>query len=213
MGRPGFYFILIVCGMVLVGCDTSKNPVGETTTPDDFALFFKVGTEWIYELADTTANLYRRSFVVSKDTLSILVREEIPLEGCDRAVRWVIFRNGEADSMVVCQQGDSAILFFREDRFGRHLWLRFPFPLLPGRTWAGDFADYSIDRVSRLELPSGEFFNVIRVKEIERQGNSAGFNAYYLDPRFGILKFYWGTIVTLFEVNHLISWDFLKKKD
>ncbi|RMG68018.1 MAG: hypothetical protein D6715_03400 [Calditrichaeota bacterium] len=204
-------FILCTLAFCLVhlSCDRNKDfleipgPIYESET-DIFPL--RVGSWWKYNVVDTLIYTFTGKKEVSQSRLTVTIVDSTILPNGLAATVWTFNQNGKIDTLFAGFRGDT-LLFFK--KHSKSFFIRFGFllPLQVGKVWRLPLRDYQVLSRQEVRVPAGTFKNAFLVQEIEREGNAFGGNSYFIAPGFGIVKYRYGTFVTLSETNHVVVWN------
>lgn len=202
--------LVLVSFLFVISCEKTKEPISSNTEEPPKVSHFPltVGSSWKYAIVDTLIYTYTGETEIHHDTVDVTIIDSTILPNGENAVIWqYVFRN-ETDSLFACLSNDT--LFFY-DTDGNHLVLKFGFvlPLQVSNEWEFLLLDYRVFQKDSVQVPAGLFVDVFHVREREKQGNSIGWNDFFIAPKVGIVKYRYSTIVTLWEVNHKIGWELL----
>ncbi|MFQ5751766.1 MAG: hypothetical protein ACE5HI_07200 [bacterium] len=189
----------------LFSCKDVNEPVYESYGTS-FPL--SIGSWWQYGIVDTLIYTYTGVIEIHYDTVRATIEDSTTLPNGKSATVWIYEFKDRTDTLYA-SLSDDTLLFYRWD--GKILTVRsgFILPLQIDQQWQLSILDYEVESMEDIEVPAGKFKNVFLVREHERQGNAFGWNSYYIAPDFGIIKYKYGTFVTLSEINHKIEWKLL----
>ena len=186
-----------------VYCDQNVNPI--STNHKTFQFPLTVGSSWKYSIIDTVVHTYTGEKEIDLDTVQVTIVDSTVING-KKATIWEYKFKDKTDTLFAQLSGDT-LLFYAAD--AKYKKFGFILPLELGEEWQLPAKDYKVVAVRDLQLPAGLFKNVFVVREMERQGNAYGFNEYFVKSDVGIIKYHYGTFVTLAEINHKTKWELL----
>ncbi len=202
---------ILIFGFLIINFILSCKKEQITQSKPTYQFPTTIGSTWEYSLEDTSVNIYNGKSTVSFGKVSVKIIGEKTLVNGKKSKIWLFNYPDKNDTLYSCLSNDS-LIFYYED--GKYLGIKYGFilPFKVGNEWELGWLKYKVASHDTLNLASGIFLNTFHVKEFENQGNVYGWNDYFIDPGVGIVKYHYGTGVTLTEINHKIGWELISYK-